>query len=85
MSASPVLIRLFFSSKKFQIFLKIMLDKWITLCYYMGVAKDSRCLQDINPAEVRLSFLIVCVSYCLLAGRHFFIFGGENYAQRKGS
>ena len=51
----------------------------------MGVAKDSRCLRDINPAEVRQLFLIVCVSYCLLAGRHFFIFGGENYAQRKGS
>ena len=43
-------------------------------------------LKDINPAEVRQSItLIVCVSFCLLAGRHFFIFGGENYAQRKGS
>ena len=40
---------------------------------------------DINPAEVRSIFMIVCVSFCLLAGRHFFIFGGENYAQRKGS
>ena len=42
--------------------------------------------QAVSPAEVRQSItLIVCVSYCLLAGRHFFIFGGENYAQRKGS
>jgi hypothetical protein len=29
--------------------------------------------------------LIVCVSFCLLAGRHFLFFGGEKYAQRKGS
>lgn len=41
--------------------------------------------KDVSPAEVRQLFLIVCVSFCLLAGRHFFIFGGENYAQRKGS
>ena len=28
---------------------------------------------------------IVYVSFCLLAGRHFFSFGGETHAQRKGS
>ncbi len=33
-----------------------MLDKLAHLCYYMGVAKDSRCHQDINPAEVRQMF-----------------------------
>lgn len=27
---------------KFRKILKIMLDKWLNLCYYMPVAKDSR-------------------------------------------
>ena len=41
-----------------------------------GAAKLKSCRGALN--------MIFCVSFCLLAGR-FFIFGGENNAQRKGS
>ena len=49
---------------------KIILDKAYFLCYYIAVAKDSRyasCSKSRRGALI----VIFCVSFCLLAGRHF--------------
>ena len=62
-----------------------MLDIFPGMLYSIGVAKDSRCSKERKSCRGAPNALIVCVSFCLLAGRHFFIFGGEKYAQRKGS
>ena len=41
---------------KNKIFSKIMLDIFLCIVYYIGVAKDSRC-ESVSPAEVRLTSL----------------------------
>ena len=62
--------KIYFSMAKSREKGKKVLDNPTILCYYIAVAKDSRyasCSKSRRGALI----VIFCVSFCLLAGRHF--------------